>query len=43
MFGLLIRVLLALQSTQEGQMPGLIAEVLLPAFEKLSLVKTPSA
>ena len=27
-------VVLAMQSTQEGQMPGLIGEVLLPAFEK---------
>ena len=29
-----VGVVLAMQSTQEGQMPGLIAEVLLPAFEK---------
>lgn len=29
-----VGVVLAMQSTQEGQMPGLISEVLLPAFEK---------
>ena len=29
-----IGVALAMQTTQEGQMPGLISEVLLPAFEK---------
>ena len=29
-----IGVVLAMQTTQEGQMPGLIGEVLLPAFEK---------
>lgn len=29
-----VGVVLAMQSTQEGQMPGLIGEVLLPAFEK---------
>jgi pyrroloquinoline quinone (PQQ) biosynthesis protein C len=29
-----VGVVLAMQTTQEGQMPGLIAEVLLPAFEK---------
>jgi pyrroloquinoline-quinone synthase len=29
-----IGVVLAMQTTQEGQMPGLISEVLLPAFEK---------
>ena len=29
-----IGVILAMQTTQEGQMPGLIGEVLLPAFEK---------
>jgi pyrroloquinoline-quinone synthase len=29
-----IGVALAMQTTQEGQMPGLIGEVLLPAFEK---------
>ena len=29
-----IGVVLAMQSTQEGQMPGLIGEVLLPAFER---------
>ena len=28
-----VGVVLAMQSTQEGQMPGLIGEVLLPAFE----------
>ena len=28
------RVVLAMQTTQEGQTPGLIGEVLLPAFEK---------
>ncbi len=29
-----VGVVLAMQTTQEGQMPGLISEVLLPAFEK---------
>ena len=29
-----VGVILAMQTTQEGQMPGLISEVLLPAFEK---------
>jgi pyrroloquinoline-quinone synthase len=29
-----IGVVMAMQTTQEGQMPGLISEVLLPAFEK---------
>ena len=29
-----VGVILAMQTTQEGQMPGLIGEVLLPAFEK---------
>jgi pyrroloquinoline-quinone synthase len=29
-----VGVVLAMQTTQEGQMPGLIGEVLLPAFEK---------
>ena len=29
-----IGVVMAMQTTQEGQMPGLIGEVLLPAFEK---------
>jgi pyrroloquinoline-quinone synthase len=29
-----VGVVLAMQSTQEGQMPGLIKEVLVPAFEK---------
>ena len=29
-----VGVILAMQTTQEGQMPGLIREVLLPAFEK---------
>jgi len=29
-----VGVILAMQATQEGQMPGLIGEVLLPAFEK---------
>ncbi len=29
-----VGVVLALQTTQEGQMPGLISEILLPAFEK---------
>jgi pyrroloquinoline quinone (PQQ) biosynthesis protein C len=29
-----VGVVLAMQTTQEGQMPGLITEVLLPAFEK---------
>jgi len=29
-----VGVVLAMQSTQEGQMPGLISEVLMPAFEK---------
>jgi pyrroloquinoline quinone (PQQ) biosynthesis protein C len=29
-----VGVVMAMQSTQEGQMPGLIGEVLLPAFEK---------
>ncbi|HUB95682.1 MAG TPA: iron-containing redox enzyme family protein [Stellaceae bacterium] len=29
-----IGVVLAMQTTQEGQMPGLISEVLMPAFEK---------
>jgi pyrroloquinoline quinone (PQQ) biosynthesis protein C len=29
-----VGVVLAMQTTQEGQMPGLIREVLLPAFEK---------
>ena len=29
-----IGVVLAMQSTQDGQMPGLIGEVLLPAFER---------
>ena len=29
-----IGVMLAMQTTQEGQMPGLISEVLMPAFEK---------
>jgi pyrroloquinoline-quinone synthase len=29
-----VGVALAMQTTQEGQMPGLISEVLLPAFEK---------
>jgi pyrroloquinoline quinone (PQQ) biosynthesis protein C len=28
-----VGVVLAMQTTQEGQMPGLISEVLLPAFE----------
>jgi pyrroloquinoline-quinone synthase len=30
----LVGVILAMQTTQEGQMPGLIREVLLPAFER---------
>jgi pyrroloquinoline-quinone synthase len=29
-----VGVVLAMQTTQEGQMPGLIGEILLPAFEK---------
>src|SRR5205085_9290861 len=29
-----VGIILAMQTTQEGQMPGLIGEVLLPAFEK---------
>jgi pyrroloquinoline-quinone synthase len=29
-----VGVILAMQTTQEGQMPGLISEVLMPAFEK---------
>src|SRR5580704_4777399 len=29
-----VGVILAMQTTQEGQMPGLIGEVLLPAFDK---------
>jgi pyrroloquinoline quinone (PQQ) biosynthesis protein C len=29
-----VGIVLAMQTTQEGQMPGLIGEVLLPAFEK---------
>jgi len=29
-----VGVILAMQTTQEGQMPGLISEILLPAFEK---------